>query len=58
MKIKKVIKKWGWPYIGRGELACEHFIGHGPQIHGCDGCCNRKEYKKKIKTLKIKHSFL
>lgn len=42
MKNKKL---WSYPYNGRGELACAHGVGHGG-IHGCDGCCQTKEFKK------------
>lgn len=27
------------PSRHRGELTCAHSIGHGPHVHGCDGCC-------------------
>lgn len=29
---------------GRTEWECEHSVGHGPHIHGCDGCCHRGDY--------------
>lgn len=29
---------------GRMEWTCPHGIGHGSHIHGCDGCCMRKDY--------------
>ena len=31
----------------RGEYVCEHGIGHGNHIHGCDGCCQRADYPLK-----------
>ena len=34
---------------GRMEYLCEHGIGHGGHIHGCDGCCSRKDYPGKKK---------
>lgn len=38
--------KWT-PSGHRGEFDCEHSIGHGPHIHGCDGCCSRDDYPYK-----------
>lgn len=29
---------------GRMEWECEHGIGHGNHVHGCDGCCSRDDY--------------
>jgi hypothetical protein len=29
---------------GRIEYQCEHGVGHGNHVHGCDGCCRRKDY--------------
>jgi hypothetical protein len=29
----------------RQELYCPHGIGHGHHVHGCDGCCSKKEWK-------------
>lgn len=29
---------------GRIEYVCEHGVGHGEHIHGCDGCCSREDY--------------
>jgi hypothetical protein len=26
---------------GRVEYNCEHGVGHGNHVHGCDGCCRR-----------------
>ena len=28
----------------RGEYLCEHGVGPGNSIHGCDGCCSREDY--------------
>jgi hypothetical protein len=28
----------------RDEFNCAHGTGHGPHIHGCDGCCRRPDY--------------
>lgn len=55
---KKTKIEWSWPYVGRGEIACVHFVGHGPHVHGCDGCCDNKEYHKKIKRIKVKHTLI
>lgn len=38
--------KWE-PSGHRGEFTCEHGVGHGPHIHGCDGCCNLDDYPYK-----------
>ena len=37
---------------GRIEYVCEHGVGHGNHIHGCDGCCRRSDFplNKKGKT--------
>lgn len=32
---------------GRMEWKCEHGVGHGSHIHGCDGCCSRDDYPGK-----------
>jgi len=29
----------------RDELYCPHGVGHGPHVHGCDGCCSTPEWK-------------
>jgi hypothetical protein len=29
---------------GRIEYVCEHGVGHGNHVHGCDGCCRRKDF--------------
>lgn len=29
---------------GRIEYVCEHGVGHGNHVHGCDSCCRRKDY--------------
>ena len=26
---------------GDQEVLCEHGVGHGPNVHSCDGCCFR-----------------
>jgi len=31
----------------RNEWTCEHGIGHGNHIHGCDGCCRGENYPGK-----------
>jgi hypothetical protein len=31
-------------YDGRMEWLCEHGVGHGQHIHGCDGCCSNEYY--------------
>ena len=49
---KKKTKKHDWPYCGRGELLCRHHVGHGPHVHGCDGCCSTKEYEKAYEAFK------
>lgn len=50
-------KKWGldgwhWPFLrvnfgGAKEYACPHGVGHGG-LHGCDGCCRHRSFKKVI----------
>lgn len=36
--------KWT-PYPGRDyEWACPHGVGHGKNIHGCDGCCSDPDF--------------
>jgi hypothetical protein len=40
---------------GHREVPCEHGVGHGLNVHTCDGCCrlaplkNHKIFKKKRK---------
>jgi hypothetical protein len=34
---------------GRIEHVCEHGVGHGDHVHGCDGCCQRKDYPLRTK---------
>ena len=29
---------------GRMEWNCEHGVGHGQHVHGCDGCCYEEDY--------------
>ena len=29
---------------GRVEYICEHGVGHGNHVHGCDGCCSREDF--------------
>ena len=29
---------------GRLEYICEHEVGHGNHVHGCDGCCSRDDF--------------
>ena len=29
---------------GRVEWICQHGVGHGNHVHGCEGCCTRKDY--------------
>ena len=43
------VKKWYKVYRadGRIEYNCEHHIGHGNHIHGCDGCCDRDDFPGK-----------
>jgi hypothetical protein len=46
---------------GRIEYNCEHGVGHGLHVHGCDGCCNRtdfplKNHKHKYEILGLPHS--
>jgi Phosphoribosyl-ATP pyrophosphohydrolase len=40
-------KPEAWPLTGYpGERACEHGVGHGDHVHGCDGCCSRPDYPR------------
>ena len=39
MEWKRVIRS-----DGRIEWLCEHGVGHGNHIHGCDGCCSREDF--------------
>ena len=43
---KKAGKKWQKVIRqdGRIEYICSHGVGHGDHIHGCDGCCSKKDY--------------
>ncbi len=53
--MKQTIKKWEKHYRddkGVWELICEHGIGHEPDVHGCDGCCSDKSFKKEYQTIK------
>jgi len=37
-----------WIYSGyRKEWYCPHGVGHGKDIHGCDGCCSRHDFPGK-----------
>lgn len=29
---------------GRIEYVCEHDVGHGLHVHGCDSCCKRVDF--------------
>lgn len=31
-------------YDGRMEWNCEHGVGHGNHVHGCDRCCSLPDY--------------
>ena len=45
---KKVIRSTyhGCDYVSiRNELYCPHGVGHGPHVHGCDGCCSKDDWK-------------
>jgi hypothetical protein len=33
---------------GRNEWKCEHGVGHGNHIHGCDGCCSRGDFPGRL----------
>jgi hypothetical protein len=33
----------------RQELYCEHGVGHGFHVHGCDGCCADPSFAKEFK---------
>jgi hypothetical protein len=39
MKWQKIIRE-----EGRIEYICEHGVGHGNHVHGCDGCCSRPDF--------------
>ena len=40
---------------GRIEYVCKHGVGHGIHVHGCDGCCSRKDFPlSKLKELQEK----
>ena len=37
--------KMKWEHDARRrEWICEHGVGHGLHIHGCDGCCSRDDF--------------
>jgi hypothetical protein len=38
----------------RNELLCEHGIGHGSHVHGCDGCCGKKAFIKTFNQFRKK----
>jgi hypothetical protein len=54
-RVEKKQKKGKMKWIkmvredGRIEYLCEHGVGHGNHIHGCDGCCSRKDYPRAVK---------
>jgi len=41
---------------GRVEYTCEHGVGHGLHVHGCDGCCARPDFP--LRNHKHKYSLL
>jgi hypothetical protein len=43
--VKKSEPKWGDYSRLRRELYCEHGVGHGYHVHGCDGCCSHKSFE-------------
>lgn len=46
MKWYKIIRE-----DGRIEYNCEHGVGHGEHVHGCDGCCAREDYPLRIPSI-------
>lgn len=38
----------------RDELYCEHGIGHGNHVHGCDGCCSKKDWSEAYEKFRKK----
>jgi len=47
-KQDKELEGWDWPQNRwlKVEYACPHGVGHGYDIHGCDGCCAHISFKK------------
>lgn len=43
MKVEQVSFR---TYHSEVELLCPHGIGHDMGVHGCDGCCSDKSFKK------------
>lgn len=56
VKQKVNIEDWHWPQNRwtKIEYACPHGVGHGEGIHGCDGCCRAKSFKRRLKRAKKK----
>lgn len=56
VKNNPLLDIWHWPQNrwSKVEYACPHGIGHGEDVHGCDGCCSSPSYKRAIKRSKAK----
>ena len=52
------VQRMRWFYCpradGRDEYVCEHGIGHGNHVHGCDGCCRRSDFPLGQKLREVK----
>ena len=62
-KVKEIItpvkgseQNMEWDYTpradGREEWTCDHGVGHGDHVHGCDGCCSRADFPLNVRSLK------
>ena len=42
----KKLKNWKWPQNrwSKIEFACPDNVGHGFDVHGCDGCCGHESF--------------
>jgi hypothetical protein len=49
--LRKKYNKVRWMDFSlmRQELYCEHGVGHGFHVHGCDGCCGDPSFAKEFK---------
>ena len=50
MSTYSKLENWHWPQNrwSKIEYACPHGIGHGEEIHGCDGCCGHSSYAQRV----------
>ena len=45
-----LLNNWDWLQnrLTKLEFACPHGVGHSLDVHGCDGCCRHKSFKKVV----------